>query len=125
MTEIIYTHRTRTGRKARIIGNIKHDVFPIIAAILDEDSNYESCERFTKELKCLEEIDCEDDLFEYSPWHDVKVDTQILVSNSLLSYVNRHFAKYEDGYVYVWEDGRTSWSTPHMAVYKYAKLPTD
>ena len=125
MTDNIYTHRTRDGHKARIIGEIKDDVYPIFGAILSDDENKEYVEYFTKELKCIMGDDSEDDLFEYNPWNDVKVDTPILVSNSLISYVNRHFAKYQDGHIYVWEDGRTSWTTPHMVEYMYAKLPNE
>jgi hypothetical protein len=96
MTDIIYTHRTRDGHKARIIGEIKDDVYPIVGAILLDNDTKEYVEHFTKELKCIVGDDSEYDLFEYSPWNDVKVDTPILVSNSSPHvWVKRHFAKYE------------------------------
>ena len=125
MTDIIYTHRTRDGNKARIIGEIKDDVYPIVGAILLDNETKEYVEHFTKELKCIAGDDSEYDLFEYSPWNDVKLDTPILVSNSPHAWVKRHFAKNQDGHIYVWEDGRTSWTTPHMVAYKYAKLPRE
>lgn len=122
--EIIYTHRTRSGRKARIIGTINSSTYPVVAAILQDDSEHEYCEQLTKDLMVLDcAMESNDDLFAYNPWNDIKVDTPILVSNTQINYVNRHFAKYKDGYFYVWEDGRTSWTTPHMVVFKYAKLP--
>ena len=59
-------------------------------------------------------------------WSKVKVDTPILVKNlENEEWKKRHFAKYEFGRVYVWNNGSTSWSACHMYDYKYAKLPKD
>lgn len=44
-------------------------------------------------------------------WSKVAVDTPILVKdNGEKGWRKRHFAKYEDGIVYTWGDGTTSWS---------------
>lgn len=44
-------------------------------------------------------------------WSKVAVDTPILVRNFRdEARVKRYFARYEDGRVYAWLDGRTSWS---------------
>ena len=44
-------------------------------------------------------------------WNKVAVDTPILVRDSEKeSWRKRHFAKYENGIVYAWENGLTSWS---------------
>lgn len=44
-------------------------------------------------------------------WSKVVVDTPILVRNSEKErWRKRYFAKYEDGLVYTWIDGATSWS---------------
>lgn len=56
-------------------------------------------------------------------WSKVKVDTPLLVRN----YINgewskRYFAKYEDGKVYAWLNGRTSWNETSIYAWKYAKL---
>ena len=126
MTDIIYTHRTRDGNKARIIGEIKDDVYPIVGAILLDNETKEYVEHFTKELKCIAGDDSEYDLFEYNVWNDLAVDTPIMVCRKQGDiWVKRHFAKVENDHVFVWEDGRTSWTTPHMVVYKYAKLPNE
>ena len=37
-------------------------------------------------------------------------------------WYKRYFAKYEDGKVYAWSNGRTSWTTSYMISWKYAKL---
>lgn len=58
-------------------------------------------------------------------WSKVAVDTPILVrDNSFSEWVKRHFAKYENGGVYTWSDGTTSWSGDgSTTLWKLAKLP--
>ena len=59
-------------------------------------------------------------------WSKVKVDTPVLVKNiENEEWKKRHFAKYENGRVHVWNNGSTSWSAYCMYDYKYAKLPED
>ena len=58
-------------------------------------------------------------------WSKVAVDTPILVSDSGKSWCKRYFAKYENGKVYTFDDGRTSWSVTgkfENSPWKYAKL---
>lgn len=57
-------------------------------------------------------------------WSKVSVDTPILVRSHTDSVWNRrYFAKYEDGDVYAWVDGKTSWSSGgSMLSWNYAKL---
>lgn len=44
-------------------------------------------------------------------WSKVEVDTPILVKETSGSrWLKRYFAKYEDGKVYAWRNGATSWS---------------
>lgn len=44
-------------------------------------------------------------------WSAVKVDTKIYVKDRTNdAWVRRHFAYYENGEVYVWCNGKTSWS---------------
>ena len=68
---------------------------------------------------------------EYSFWHDVKVDTKVLVRNyDSDEWVKRYFAKYQDGRVYVYDFGATSWTAHEVESnsfnrgnrWKYAKL---
>lgn len=57
-------------------------------------------------------------------WSKVAVDTPILVRDSVnLEWTKRYFAKYENGSVYVWNNGATSWSGDGCAPWKLAKLP--
>ena len=66
---------------------------------------------------------------EYKPeppkvdWSKVKVDTPILVRQGKNGkWLERHFAKYENGDVYAWVDGQTSWTGADEIKWKYAKL---
>lgn len=57
-------------------------------------------------------------------WSKVAVDTPILVRRSGNEEWNKqYFAGYRnDGYIYAWSNGRTSWSGEYMTEWKYAKL---
>ena len=59
-------------------------------------------------------------------WSKVAVDTPILVRNSEEEvWEKRHFAKYENGIVYAWSAGSTSWSarmSNDITDWKFAKL---
>lgn len=66
---------------------------------------------------------------EYKPeppkvdWNKIKVDTPILVRQGKNGqWLERHFAKYENGDVYAWVDGQTSWTGADNIKWKYAKL---
>ena len=62
-------------------------------------------------------------------WNKIEVDTPILVRDAEnTEWLKKHFAKYEDGIVYVWNLGRTSWSAPNnksVSAWQYAKLIED
>lgn len=56
-------------------------------------------------------------------WSKVAVDTPILVrDNSFSEWGKRYFAKYENGIVYAWSNGTTSWSGDRCTRWKLAKL---
>ena len=57
-------------------------------------------------------------------WSKVAVDTPILVRDyESQEWEARHFAKYEDGVIYSWDGGSTSWtSRGNVTEWKYAKL---
>ena len=59
-------------------------------------------------------------------WSKVAVDTPILVRDCEYDNWNRrYFAKYENGTLYAWADGATSWSAPcsgDITRWKMAKL---
>ena len=56
-------------------------------------------------------------------WSTVAVDTPILVRNRREeAWRKRHFVKYENGIVYAWDGGATSWSADRSIYWKMAKL---
>lgn len=62
-------------------------------------------------LSTIAELDFE----EVIDWSKVPVDTKILVANcdsegEVIEWKKRHFAKYENGIVYAWSDGKTSFT---------------
>lgn len=63
-------------------------------------------------------------------WSNVAVDTPIWVKDEGGEWCKRHFAKYDNGKVYAWGDGYTSWtvkfaSSACAAPWDYAKLAED
>lgn len=58
-------------------------------------------------------------------WSKVAVDTPILVNDSTdHGWVKRYFAKYENGSVFAWNGGKTSWSSEESTTaWRLAKLP--
>lgn len=58
-------------------------------------------------------------------WSKVSVDAKVLVSEDGKLWYKRHFAKYENGSVHVFPDGRSSFTTEESDIiypWKYAKL---
>lgn len=97
---------------------------------------YKNCERISQWLNrvdirstCFTEENQQIDIAEYIgivDWSKVEVDTPIFVrmSNEEV-WKCRYFAMYEDGEVYAWQLGRTSWSNViknSPIAWKYAKL---
>ena len=62
-------------------------------------------------------------------WSTVKVDTPVLVGSCADGQLTRrYFAGYNDGHVYTWDGGATSWSTDdenQISWWNYAKLAED
>ena len=58
-------------------------------------------------------------------WNEVLIDTKLLVSDNGEVWDKRYFAKYENGKIYAWVDGKTSFSAcgrDDVMVWEYAKL---
>lgn len=58
-------------------------------------------------------------------WSKVPVDTKVLVSDNGNTWYKRHFAKYENGSVHVFPDGRSSFTTEESDIiypWKYVKI---
>ena len=120
MTEVVYTHRTKNGMKARIVTiDRNHPDYPVVALMWDGYHDMERVMLYTSDLK--NDVSCESplDLVPYSPWEDVAVDTKILVRDfDTNDWFPRHFSHYADGRVHAFAEGRTSWT-------KRANVPTN
>lgn len=56
-------------------------------------------------------------------WTKVAVDTPVLVRNvDGSNWRKRHFAKYQNGQIFTYNDGKTSWSTQRTTSWKQGKL---
>ena len=56
-------------------------------------------------------------------WDKVEVDTKVLVRNKPDdNWLKRYFAKYEDGKVYVFKNGRTNWNNEGITHWQETKL---
>ena len=63
-------------------------------------------------------------------WSKVPIDTPVFVRDCEKDiWINRYFAYYEDGKVYVYSNGATSWSSNksryNIALWQYAKLANE
>ena len=82
------------------------------------------CTCFADKYQCI-------DICEYLgiiDWNKVEVDMPILVSDDGIDWRKRYFALFEDGIIYAWESGATSWSSEdkgRVVSWKYAKLAGD
>lgn len=59
-------------------------------------------------------------------WSKVPVDTKILVSCDGCNWFKKYFAKVQNGEIYAWDNGSTSWSVSNkeycVTWWRYAKL---
>ena len=59
-------------------------------------------------------------------WDEVEVDTKVLVRDRPYNeWLKRYFAEYENGKVYVFDDGRTSWNCRGITHWEETKLWED
>ena len=59
-------------------------------------------------------------------WSKISVDTKIYVKDNIYNnWIKRYFARYEEGKIYAWDSGHTSWIADDencATSWKYAKL---
>lgn len=95
----------------------------VVPYVLKSDDCFNNCSRcgMQQMIWLLEEYEEPE-----TDWSKVEVDTPILVREFVNGeWQKRHFAKYEDGVVYTWSGGYTSWTTTYadtMMAWRYAKL---
>ena len=82
---------------------------------------YDTINSFNLRISELAEMNFEEDI----DWSKVPVDTKIIISNDNKDWNRRHFAKYENGRVYTWAWGKTSFTANNnedVTDWEYAKL---
>lgn len=80
--------------------------------------NSDECEEHIKEW-------CKSEYVEYeTDWSKVPVDTKVMVRyGNSKEWVNRHFCKFENGKVFTFNDGRTTFtSNGYSSGWSYVKL---
>lgn len=91
------------------------DCIAFDAANMTGKTCYEVIDEWADEEYIEQEVD----------WSKVAVDTPILVSDDIENWYCRHFAKYENGLVYAWDAGKTSYTTDATITWEYAKLANE
>lgn len=119
-----YTHKTRDGRhKARILATDLLGDTPVAVALLNKDHT-ECVVLYNADLLCYDSGPGFD-LVELNSWEDVAVDTKILVRDwDDQEWYHRYFSHYDNGQVYAFDSGATSWSSSKLNTveWKQAKL---
>ena len=110
---------TRMGQKVAI-NKDTNEIIPCadIGCVGCLFGDYDSCTKKSMAWADAEYIEQKVD------WSKVPVDTPILVSNNKVDWHPRYFAKYENGQIYSFYDGKTSWSSDEKfsLSWDYAKL---
>lgn len=82
--------------------------------------NNTSGKKYIKEVYTIKSIS-QLNFTEVIDWSKVEVDTKIWVRDEdTQDWKPRHFAKYEGGWVYAWNNGKTSHTTQDSKIWNYA-----
>ncbi|WP_448902332.1 hypothetical protein [Eubacterium sp.] len=118
--------------KLENLGVLNPDTLAVIDGkpCMCQETECNMCELYSEESCCVDRTD--NWLFSEHKepeidWSKVKVDTPILVRNLEYENIwfNKYFARYENGKVYVWKGGKTSWTAVDendVVGWDYAKL---
>lgn len=108
-----WTHITRDGRKAAIVTDkVEETTYPVMAVAEEAvGSDKFWFGYFTLELKYhADGRESKNDLRPYNPFDGVQVNTPMWVRQPNGSWQRRHFAYVQDGKVYAWIEGKTSFT---------------
>ena len=122
------TYLTRDGRKVRILCTDVVNDYSVVGAIIVNKKKEEKVIRYTKCGNRHKDTTSKSDLVsEYSIWDNVEVDTPIFVKKIQdKNWKPRYFAKHEDGKVFAWAFGKTSFTTDSSPImWECAKLAKD
>ena len=75
---------------------------------------------------CFEDKDQLIDIAEYLgivDWSNIPVDTPVLVRDIEKDpWYHYHFSSYKNGHIFVWEKGKTSWTTDKTELFRFTKI---
>ena len=107
------------GRRCEVCVGVSCSNCPLLEQNNKKDCGCSSLELLYPE-KAIEIV------MNYEPkvdWTKVPVDTKVLVRDyEEENWTKRHFAKYEDGKIYVYDGGKTSFTTNSVSSWRYNKL---
>ena len=112
--EVGKPYLTRGGQKVRIVATDVRDKEYTVAGLINyPDKEVLQCWTKVGSYHSVPGRESLDDIVsEYSLWNEVKVDTKILVRDSKKDeWIKRHFAKYENGAVFYYPFGMTSYTS--------------
>ena len=94
-------------------------IWKVVSIISSNETYYDLKTKPERLVSCnyMSEI-AELDFEEVIDWSKVPVDTPVIVTYNGKQY-KRHFAKYEDGKVYTWNNGLTSFTVDSKEDYSY------
>ena len=111
-------------------GNLKYfndDLSSSLSSKIKITKIYDLCEYASMSLEfSTENRDLLWNVEDEVDWDEVEVDTKVLVRDRPYNeWLKRYFAKYENGKVYVFNDGRTSWNNEGITHWEETKLWED
>ena len=112
--------------KGTTFGVNKNTIKPEICAIFGNAIKCSDCLMHDRSKTCEEKRAewCEQEYTEdpEMDWSKIAVDTPIYVREYGSPWIPRHFAKFENGYVIAFLDGKTSFTTGKTRMWEQAKL---
>lgn len=108
-----WTHMTRDGRKAVIITDQIDELPYVVLAVVESyeiPGKYKTVHLDRNLLFYADGEESPFDLRPYNPFEGFAVDCPIWVRYKGGLWCRRHFARYDGTNVWVWKDGRTSFS---------------
>ena len=119
MIEMDKKYKTRSGLPVRILCNdLKNDTYTVIAAVYDQETGCESTISVSSTGSYIEEEENPLDLIEVTPYDDFKEDDLCVVwtdDKQLKEF--RYFATTEGNLPYVFDNGKTSFTSESRKVH--------
>jgi hypothetical protein len=131
MTLILRNYRKRYIINNKVFGDGDDEFTLDLLGDLDDwldrlDEDLKIKRKGASEYDIMRVLDCDNNVIwerREVDWSKISVDTKVLVRNSKYGeWHRRYFAKYEDGWVYCFDNGANSWNSNEISLWKYCKL---